>query len=268
MRYFRKAAWLAGTFATCLSVGAVQAQADEAAAATASMAAASASAEPAPATAPAAVDANFWAARADHYSVQWGGVSLGDGVITIKPVGSDCFEYKSETDPIAIVRWTYGSPSEFSKFCVRDGQVYPSHFAYTNGKSDDNFTLDFDTAKQRVKMMKGGDITEINVPDPVYDRFSIQEAVRYWTARNAGKIGIERDFPFLDDKKLKSYRFKIQGKEQVKTPVGTFDTVLVERIDNPKKSYRYWLAPAREYIPVKIEHINKGKTELQMSLQK
>src|SRR3546814_19488745 len=108
-------------------------------------------------------------------------------------------------------------------------------------------------------MIQGGDITEIRVPDPVYDRFSIQEAVLLWTAHNVGKLGQERDFAFLDENKLRTYRFRIQRRESVQTPAGTFDTVLVERIDNPKKSYRYWLAPSREYIPVKIEHLHKGK---------
>lgn len=273
--------WASVTLALLLP-GAVSAQVPAASAAAsnaASTAAARMSAddkapavEPAakPTAAPtAALDANFWAARSDDYSVEWGSVSLGDGTISLKPIGGDCFEYQSETHPIALVRWTYGSPMEFSRFCVRDHQVYPSHFRYSNDhRSDDNFTLDFDPKTQRVKMIQGGDVTEIRVPDPVYDRFSIQEAVRLWTARNAGKLGDERDFAFLDENELRTYRFRIQRRESVKTPAGTFDTVLVERIDNPKKSYRYWLAPVREYIPVKIEHIKKGKTELRMALLK
>lgn len=218
---------------------------------------------------PAKLDAGFWRARSDQYSVEWGSVTLGTGVISLKAVGDDCFEYQSTTEPIALVRWTYGAPMEFSQFCVHDDQVYPSHFKYSNDRrSSDNFTLDFDPKTQRVKMIQGGDVTEIRVPDPVYDRFSIQEAVRLWAAHNAGRTGQERDFAFLDENKLRTYRFRIQRRESVQTPAGTFDTVLVERIDNPKKSYRYWLAPSREYIPVKIEHINKGKTELRMALLK
>lgn len=217
----------------------------------------------------APLDTNFWDARSDRYSVEWGSVTLGEGTISLKPVGGDCFEYLSETKPIALVRWTYGAPVEFSRFCVHDDQVYPSHFKYSNDRrGSDNFTLDFDPKTQRVKMIQGGNVTEIRVPDPVYDRFSIQEAVRLWAAHNVGKLGQERDFAFLDENKLRTYRFRIQRRESVETPAGTFDTVLVERIDNPKKSYRYWLAPAREYIPVKIEHINKGKTELRMALLK
>jgi hypothetical protein len=243
--------------------------AEQAASNAAATAAASNAAAHAESSEPVALGADFWAARADRYSVEWGSVTLGEGTISLKPTGNDCFDYHSETDPIAIVRWTYGSPNEFSTFCVRDGQVYPTHFQYSNDRrSDDNFTLDFDAKTQRVKMIQGGDVVEIRVPDPVYDRFSIQEAVRLWAARNAGRIGLERDFAFLDEKKLKNYRFRIQGHESVKTPAGTFDTLLVERVDNPKKSYRYWLAPSRDYIPVKIEHINKGKTELRMALLK
>ncbi|NGY04676.1 DUF3108 domain-containing protein [Solimonas terrae] len=266
---YKTAAW-AGIVVAVLTARALPARAaagsSAGATAAASTAAANANADVAE---PAKLDADFWAPRADRYSVEWGSVSLGEGTISLKPTDDDCFEYHSETDPIAIVRWTYGSPSEFSTFCVHDGQVFPTHFQYSNDhRTDDNFTLDFDPKAQRVKMIQGGDITEIHVPDPVYDRFSIQEAVRLWAARNAGRIGLERDFAFLDEDKLRTYRFRIQPHETVKTPAGSFDTVLVERIDNPKKSYRYWLAPSREYIPVRIEHINKGKTELRMALLK
>src|SRR3546814_13297840 len=80
------------------------------------------------------MDANVWESRAVRYGVEWGRVSLGDGTISLKPVGGDCFEYLSETRPIALVRWTYGSPVEFSRFCVRDNQVYPSHFKYSNDR--------------------------------------------------------------------------------------------------------------------------------------
>ncbi len=215
------------------------------------------------------LDAKFWAPRSDRYSVEWGSASLGDGTIALKPIGGDCYEYTSDTDPIAIVRWTYGSPGEFSRFCVEDGVLRPTRFEYRNARrSGDNFSLDFDPRTQRAKRIKGGEITEVRVPDPVYDRFSLREAVRLWAAHNADRIGAEREFVFLDQKDLSTYRFAIKGHEKVKTPAGSFDTLLVERVDNPKKSFRYWLLPEREFIPVKIEHINKGKTELRMALLK
>ncbi|MFT4045414.1 MAG: DUF3108 domain-containing protein [Solimonas sp.] len=219
------------------------------------------------ARAAAALPEGFWAARADRYSVEWGSVSLGDGTIALTPAGDGCFDYRSSTSPVAVVRWTYGSPSEASRFCVQDGLVRPQHFQYSNDKrSGDDFSIDFDARMQRAKLIKGGVVAEIKAPDPSYDRFSIREAVRLWVAQNAGQIGAEKDFDFIDEDKLRTYRFRIEAHETVQVPAGKFDALRVVRIDNPKKSYRYWLAPSRDYVPVKIEHINKGKTELRMAL--
>lgn len=206
-------------------------------------------------------------ARSDRYTVEWGSVSLGEGVITVTPKGNGCFEYLSTTDPIAVVRWTYGKPTETSEFCVRDGKVQAQRFAYRNDKrSKDSFSLDFDWQSRRAKLIHGGDVTEIKLEDGTTDRFSIREAVRLWVIGVGGKTGAEQDFSFIDDDDLRHYRFAIKGTETVKTAAGSFETIRVERIDNPKKSYRYWLAPTRDYAPVKIEHINKGKVELRMSL--
>lgn len=208
-----------------------------------------------------------WAPRADRYAVEWGSVALGEGTIALKPKGNGCYDYVSSTDPIALVRWTYGSPRERSEFCVRDGAVVAQHFEFNNNKNrDQSFSLDFDWNSRRAKLFRGGTIIELKVPDGTCDRFSIREAVRAWVIAEGGKAGAERDFYFVDDEKLRIYRFAIRGAESVKTAAGTFDTVRVERIDNPKKSFRYWMAPARAYVPVKIEHINKGKVELRMSL--
>jgi len=219
------------------------------------------------ATAPAKLPEGFWAPRADRYSVEWGSVSLGTGIISLKPSAGACYEYKSTTNPVALVRWTYGSPSETSRFCVGDGLVRPQHFQYHNDKrSSDNFSLDFDANTQRVKRIHGGEVTEIKAPDPSYDRFSIREAVRLWAAENAGRIGAEKEFAFIDDDKVRTYRFRIEARETVQVPAGKFETLRVARVDHPKKSYRYWLAPIRQYVPVKIEHVNKGKTELSMAL--
>ncbi|MGH8444725.1 MAG: DUF3108 domain-containing protein [Solimonas sp.] len=230
--------------------------------------AAAASSTTSPAASPdAGLPASFWAARADRYSVEWGSISLGEGTISLKSKGDGCYDYESTTDPIAVVRWTYGAPHESSEFCVQDHLVRPRRFAYANDKrSDDNFSLDFDPRTQRAKMIRGGNVVEIKVPDPAYDRFSIREAVRLWAAENADQIGAEKDFAFVDEDKLRNYRFAIQARETVQTPAGSFETLRVARIDNPKKSYRYWLAPSRNFVPVKIEHINKGKVELRMAL--
>jgi hypothetical protein len=206
--------------------------------------------------------------RSDRYQVEWSGISLGEGTISLEHDGENCYYYVSRTDPIALVRWTYGSPREESRFCVRDGRLIPQHFRYTNDKrEEDSFRLDFDWRSGQVKALKGGVMTVRDVPEVAYDRFVIREAVRLWVIRHVEGDGpAEREFVMVDDDRIKAYRFAIGGEETVETPAGTFETVRVDRVGDPKREAHYWLAPSRDYVPVKLEQLRKGKPELRMTL--
>lgn len=209
-----------------------------------------------------------WSAHEEHYSVAWGGIALGEGRISLKPRGNDCFDYVSQTTPIALVRWSYGEPREASRFCVKDGVVLPQHFEYTvSGNSKDNFTLDFSADGRRIKRLQNGTVTELSVTPPVYDRFVVREAIRVWAMQHAEQIGAEQEFTVVETGEPKTYRYAIKAREKVQTEAGSFDSLRIERVDNPKKVQRYWLAPGRHYAVVRVEHYHKGKQQLMMSLQ-
>lgn len=208
--------------------------------------------------------------RSDRYQVEWSGISLGEGRISLAVEPDGCYRYTSTTDPIALVRWTYGSPREVSMFCLNNGGVVAQHFEYINEKrEDESFRLDFDWSDAEVKTLKGGVMTVRKLPEQAYDRFVIREAVRLWVIRHvAGEAPAQAEFTMVDDDRMKTYRFEIGGKENVQTPAGTFEALRVNRIDDPKRPFHYWLAPDRDYLPVKLEHLKKGKVELRMTLLK
>lgn len=218
--------------------------------------------------------ATAWAApdllapRENRYDVQWGSISLGVGTIELKSLGNNCYQYRSTTDPVALVRWTYGAPSETSEFCVVDGDIRAQRFSYQNDKRrKDNFSLEFDWKHNAVRLLSNGTLSQRPLPGLAYDRFVIREAVRLWVMRHPDPDSRpEAEFTMVDEDRVKTYRFAVTGRETVQSPAGTFETLRVERIDDPRKSYRYWIAPERDYIPVKIEHVKDGKTELRMAL--
>lgn len=205
--------------------------------------------------------------RSDRYRIEWGGISLGEGTMTLAAEGDGCFRYESTTSPVALVRWTYGAPRETSLFCVRDDVVRPQSFEYINDKrAKDNFRLDFDWTTQQVRTLHRGNISLRETPDPAYDRFVIREVLRLWVVRHVrGDAPAEAEFVMVDDDRIKAYRFAIGEREIVDTPRGRVEALRVNRVDD-RRPHHYWLDPARDYRPVKIEQLKDGKTELRMLL--
>jgi hypothetical protein len=94
--------------------------------------------------------------------------------------------------------------------------------------------------------------------------------VRLWVLENLkSEPGAQTvEFAMVDDRRIKEYRFAITGRETVTVPAGRFEeAVLVQRIDDPKKTIKFWLAPARDYMPVKVEQVKGGTVELRMVLR-
>jgi hypothetical protein len=162
-----------------------------------------------------------------HYSVAWSGAGLGDSIIS--------FSRQPEKD------------------CYRD---------------KDNFSLDFDWSTHKVRALKRGVVTERDLPEVAYDRLVLQQVVRLWVIAHAGDEHPQpMDFNMVDDDRITPYRFAIIGHESIETPAGKFDAVRVERIDNPKRSLRSWVAPSLDYTPVKIEQVENGDVKLRMLRQ-
>lgn len=202
------------------------------------------------------------------YATTWNGISLGDVIITLKAEGgSDCYRYESISDPVGMVKMFYGKPHETSQFCVRGGKVVPQRFSFVNPSDKKrSFTLEFDAAAKKVRDDKGG---ERDLPLNAQDRFGLQQAVRLWVLehKDARETGASVEFAMVDDRRVKTYRFAMTARETIEVPAGRFETVVIQRVDDPKKSSKFWLAPERDYMPVKVEQLRGGKADLSMVLR-
>ena len=192
-------------------------------------------------------------ATSAKYSVAWSGTGLGEATITLTPLDHNCYRYVQQTDPVWLVRVLYGSPRETSQFCIDPaGAIRVSTFEYRNDKRDkDSFTVVFDWAAKKVTGTKRDVVTVHDLPENTYDRFALQQVVRLWAKAHADdKEPAAVEYNMADDDRVTAYKFAIIGREKVETPAGTFDTLRVDRVDNPNRQLRSWLAPSRDYAPV------------------
>lgn len=201
------------------------------------------------------------------YELHMGPLTLGDARFSLEPISEDCYRYQYIAMPQGIAKMFVGTIHEITDFCMTDAGMLSKHYEFhRSDRAKKDWTLDFDW---NAKVARGGDPAEQKLPAGALDRLAIQQAVRQWVIAHAGeeKPPEEVEFAMADRTRVTAYKFALGRREKIKVPAGTFDTIIVQRVDDPKKTLRFWLAPERDYTPVKVIQDQDGQPELRMVLK-
>ena len=70
-------------------------------------------------------------------------------------------------------------------------------------------------------------------------------------------------YEIADGGTLKDYEFNVIGEEEIDTPMGKLHTVKLERVNDVRHT-TIWCAESLEYLPVRIEQVEKDNASLAM----
>lgn len=201
------------------------------------------------------------------YALSRGILPLGEARFRLTPQdGEGCWRYEYQAKPSGIARLFIGNVSERSDFCIVDGVLQSQYFEFKRtDKSEDDYTLHFNWAEKVVRSSSG----ELRQLEPgMVDRLAQQIQVQLWVMERGGQPGeAEIASTKVEDDKTRVYRFRITGTENIEVPVGRYDTVRVERVDDPDKSTRFWLLPDQDFLVAQVDQIRKGSEQLKMELK-
>lgn len=198
------------------------------------------------------------------YVLSRGMLTLGEARFRLAPQGDGgCWRYEYEAKPSALARLFIGQVSERSDFCMADGKVLSQRFEFSRAdKPRDNFSLTFNW-RDAVVRSSAGEMRPLETG--MIDRLAMQIAVQNWVVTRQGQPGPETfEVTKVEDDRARTYRFRITGREMVDTGSGRVEAARVERVDDPKKSTVFWLAPTRDYQAVKVLQTKGGDEQLRM----
>lgn len=202
-----------------------------------------------------------------HYRVERGNLGLGTTVFSLETDG-ECHRFRGEARPNALVGLFVGTVTDDSRFCVADGRVVPQGFRHFESRDDEeSYSLEFRDDGRVVYKNRAGRARTFKAPEGAVDPFVIQIAVRLWLA-GAGKPEAmpNRVFTLVDENEIKRYEFAVRDGERIETPAGDWDTLIVERVDDPDRVQRFWLAPALGWLPVKVVYRKEDDPAIRMTL--
>lgn len=205
-----------------------------------------------------------------HYKVERGSMGLGSTVFSLAADG-DCYRYRGEARPNALVSLFVGKVNDESRFCVTDdGCVAPRRFEHVESRDDeDSYSLVFDDNGRVTYLSRAGQERTFTAPADAVEPFVIHIAVRLWV-HGAGKPRTlpNRTFTVVDEDEIKHYELAVRDGDRIETPAGTWDTLIVERVDDPDRQLRFWLAPELAWLPIRVEHRKKDDPAIRMTLEK
>ena len=166
---------------------------------------------------------------------------------------SDGFTYQSTMQATGLASlFKPEKITELSHWQLKNNQVIPLHYEYHDHNSKKRHAqLEFDWQNHTVTNKIGNKPWKMSIPDGTQDKFSYMLALMQDLQH--GKR--ETRYKIADGGHLKTYHFKVLGNETLTTPLGTFETLKLQRLRKNKKNRRtfLWVLPTQNHLPIKIQ---------------
>ncbi|MBL1319952.1 MAG: DUF3108 domain-containing protein [Methylophaga sp.] len=204
-----------------------------------------------------------------NYKVRLNGLSAGElkRALTTNDDGTRTFKSQSQAKGI----FAFFKPDlieETSIWMKKGNNIYPQSYLYqrTGGKKDKYLSLDFDRNNQRINIDNKKQTWSLEAKPNSLDKLSYQLALMLDLEQQKKEFS----YQIVDKGKFKTYDIIILGTEIISTPLGKIETIKLKRKRSSEKRRQttLWCAPALNYLPVKIEHIEKDGTNFTAELRR
>ncbi|MCK5717520.1 MAG: DUF3108 domain-containing protein [Thiomargarita sp.] len=193
-----------------------------------------------------------------QYKLYAKGVSAGEGTRSLTRLKNGYYQFKTVAKTTGFAAMLYDMHiEERSIFAhLKNGEFRPLKYYYSQtGKKSRSSTLIFDWAKGIAINTFKGQTRKIPLKKNVIDKLLYQ--VLLMVEQKKGKRHIK--YSVADKGKIKTYIPQYLGIEHLKIGNKKLKTVKYERTSsNGKRRTILWCAPNLHYLPVQVEHIEKG----------
>jgi len=194
-----------------------------------------------------------------NYLVRLNGIQAGELKRSLKTDESGLRHFYSASQAKGV--FAFFKPDlieETSLWRLDNNKVRPHSYLYqrSGGKKDKTLAMQFDWQEGIVSIDDHKHPWELELEADTLDKLVYQISLMRDLNKGVKKI----NYRIADGGKLKTYRIKLLAHEVITTPLGQIDTVkLTRKRDKPgDRETTLWCAPALNYLPVKLEHVEDG----------
>ncbi len=199
------------------------------------------------------------------YEGIWHGMVVAVSALKLERTG-ELWTYTSRSEPRGIGRLASGifPPLQVSTVRVTDAGVLPQSYRSSGGDAAKSIDLSYDWQSHRVTGTYESASVDLPLTGKVQDDASIQLAIMVELL--AGRT--PSSFEMIDKNSVRDYHLARDGEATLQTPLGPVPTVIfkAQKAYSPRVT-RFWCAPDRGYIPVKVEQTKGDDVQWTLRLQ-
>ena len=197
------------------------------------------------------------------YNGIWRGMTVAVSTLQLEQTG-DTWTFSSRSEPRGIGKLASGvfPPLQVSVVRVTDHGVQPQSYKSTGGDPGKSIELNYDWQTLRVTGTYEGTRVDLPLTPRVQDDGSVQLAliVELLAGRTPPSVQL------IDKNSVRDYEFTRDGEPTIKTTIGDVHTVVFKsQKKNSPRITRFWCAPDRGYIPMKVQQ--KIDNDVQWTLE-
>jgi hypothetical protein len=194
----------------------------------------------------------------------WKGAAVAYSRLDFSHQRDDLWVYSSTSEPRGIGHLFPLRPKLESTMRITSEYVQPLHLKVTGSGTRHDADVQFDWNQGRATGMYEGKQIDLAVTPGVQDDLSVQIAmIRQLVLGQTPELLRE-----IDKNGIRDYLYKRVGAETLDTAIGRIDTIVytTEHPGSPRIT-RYWCAPARGFIPMKVQQTLRGAVEWTMDIE-
>ncbi len=165
----------------------------------------------------------------------------------------------------AAAAFKSGSVTELSRFSINDGRVYPLEYRLSdeNDAEEGQVRLRYDWRAGLIRVAAKGEESERAIEADLLTPLLVDIALMRDLRRGAP----ETHYRVLEGTQVRSWQFRKQGEQELRTVVGRLSTHRYELDRQSSRTVVLWLAPVLGYLPVRLEQRKGGEVKLEMTLR-
>ena len=198
----------------------------------------------------------------DGFNVEY---KIKKGIITVGKISrnfeitGDKFKFESTFETTGVTSFLKRRLYELSEGQIVEKELIPSSYLRETTEKRKNFTLKFENQATTVKRidLKDGYVSTENTT--IQDKLSYQAQLMLDFGN--GKYSLKQEqleFFIAAQNEIEKYEIENLGFKDIKTPLGNFTTLVLNRkVKNSKKEDTVYLAPELNWLPIRIDHLDK-----------